>query len=77
MTRKIVFGLIASLTFLHAAQAQSSFGRTPGRFNVSAIGSAQYSIPIWTPPGPAGIQPNLALSYDSNAGVGPESGQLI
>jgi RHS repeat-associated protein len=49
----------------------ASFGRTSGKFAVSQIGTAQYSIPIWTPPGPKGIQPNLALSYDSSGDIGP------
>jgi hypothetical protein len=63
--------LIACLASLHAAHAQSSFGRTAGHFGVSASGSAQYSIPIWAAPGPKGIQPQLALTYDSQLGVGP------
>ena len=49
----------------------SDFGRTPDQFAVSQIGSAQYSIPIWTPPGPRGVQPNLSLVYDSHSGIGP------
>ncbi|MEW6093469.1 MAG: LamG-like jellyroll fold domain-containing protein [Chloroflexota bacterium] len=28
-------------------------------------GAAQYSIPVWTPPGRAGLSPNVALSYSS------------
>src|SRR3984957_9506640 len=47
------------------------FGRTVGSFGVSQIGSAQYSIPIWAPPGPKGLQPTLALSYDSASDIGP------
>src|ERR1700722_10757141 len=71
MKSRVVFGLIVFLASLHAANAQSSFGRTAGKFDVSQIGNAQYSIPLWTPPGPAGIQPNLALAYDSSTGIGP------
>jgi hypothetical protein len=51
--------------------ANASVGRTPGHFNVSALGSAQYSIPIWTPPGPRGMQPNISLLYDSRSPIGP------
>jgi RHS repeat-associated protein len=50
--------------------ANASFGRTAGQFGVSSSGTAQYSIPIWAPPGPRGIQPNIALAYDSAGGIG-------
>ena len=45
------------------------FGRTTGSFNVSG-GSAAYTIPVWTPPGPNGVTPNIALSYSSSASNG-------
>src|SRR3954470_10999541 len=45
-------------------------GRTPGNFDVSAEGAATYSVPLWTPPGPHGMQPNLALTYNSLGGNG-------
>jgi hypothetical protein len=36
-------------------------------------GAAVYSYPIWTPPGPGGLQPSLSLSYNSqvvDGGIG-------
>lgn len=42
-------------------------GRTPGAFEVNAIGAATYTIPIWTPAGAQGMQPSLALTYNSQA----------
>lgn len=44
-------------------------GRTAGSFDVSG-GKARYTIPIWTPPGPNGMEPKIALTYDSNSGNG-------
>ncbi len=49
----------------------AAVGRTPGQFSVAPMGNAQYSIPLRTPPGPRGIQPQLSLTYDSRSGVGP------
>src|SRR5688500_4128752 len=49
--------------------------RTPGAFEVNSVGAATYTIPIWTPSGPRGVQPRISLSYSSQgeneiAGVG-------
>jgi hypothetical protein len=44
-------------------------GRTKGSFAVSA-GAATYTIPIWAPPGPRGLTPQVALSYNSQGGNG-------
>jgi hypothetical protein len=63
--------LIIVVGSFQSANAQASFGRTAGQFGVSQTGSARYSIPIWAPPGPRGIQPHVSLVYDSNSGVGP------
>jgi RHS repeat-associated protein len=45
-------------------------GRTKGAFGISPSGEAHYSIPLWTPPGIAGLGASLALTYSSGAGDG-------
>ncbi|NVJ20996.1 VCBS repeat-containing protein [Myxococcus sp. AM011] len=45
-------------------------GITPFTADVTADGSAAVSIPLWTPPGRAGIQPSLAIVYDSQGSDG-------
>jgi RHS repeat-associated protein len=48
----------------------TAVGHTVGSFAVASNGSASYSIGIATPPGIAGIQPQIAINYDSGAGNG-------
>lgn len=45
-------------------------GYTPGNFNVTDAGSANYSIPIVVSPGTSGVQPSLSIGYNSQGGNG-------
>jgi RHS repeat-associated protein len=69
MISRITLALVLFGASFQAAQAQS-FGRTPGQFSVSNVGSAVYSIPIFTPPGIGAVAPKLSLVYDSHASYG-------
>ncbi len=42
----------------------------PGSFAVTEGGAATYEIPIEVPPGTAGVEPKLSLTYSSNGGNG-------
>ena len=52
------------------AHATTAVGRTTGQFTLTPSGAAQYSIPIWAAPGPHGVQPHIALTYNSQQGNG-------
>ncbi len=45
-------------------------GRIEGSFSINPNGAATYSVPIQVIPGIRGMQPNIALNYNSQAGNG-------
>lgn len=68
----IVAGFFVLAVLGCASSALAAVGRTAGTFAVTPRGAASYSIALWAPPGPHGLQPNLSLVYNSQSGDGPE-----
>jgi hypothetical protein len=62
---------VALATASQIALAQTTVaGFTPGSFRVTEGGAGEYRIPIRVPPGIAGMEPRLALAYNSQVGNG-------
>jgi RHS repeat-associated protein len=62
--------LLAATVFGAGVVNAADYGRTAGAFKVTPSGAATYTVPIWTPPGPNGLQPSISLSYSSRSGNG-------
>ncbi|RKH94447.1 FG-GAP-like repeat-containing protein [Corallococcus sp. AB038B] len=63
--------VIDSDTILQTQTASSiAAGSTTPAAWVTSVGTARYTLPLWTSPGRLGIEPRLALSYSSESGNG-------
>ncbi|CAN7239165.1 SpvB/TcaC N-terminal domain-containing protein [Polaromonas sp. LjRoot131] len=60
----------AGLTVAQVQAQTRVAGTAPGQFSVNESGAATYRIPIQVPPGVAGMEPKLELSYNSQGGNG-------
>lgn len=61
---------LLALLWLAPSLARANVGRIPAMFHVTQDGAATYTVPIWTPPGPNGLEPHIALEYNSQNGAG-------
>jgi RHS repeat-associated protein len=71
MNNRLPLTFSAAFVFFWNVGAYAEVGRTVGQFTVGPTGDGQYTIPIFAPPGPRGIQPNISLFYDSRSPIGP------
>ncbi|MBZ4396092.1 RHS repeat-associated core domain-containing protein [Myxococcus sp. AS-1-15] len=69
-SQNIPFELRQDTILATGPAGQSTPGAIPFSADVTASGSAAVSIPLWVPPGRAGIQPSLSIVYDSQGSDG-------
>lgn len=69
LVRFLRFTVVLSSLATGSLNAATQIG-IPGKFEVTPIGAASYTIPIEVPPGVGGMEPKLAFVYNSRAGNG-------
>jgi len=67
---RLVTVVVVALSLVRVAVAIETVGTAPGQLSVDPTGQAIYQIPIDVPPGIAGMEPQLSISYGSLAGNG-------
>lgn len=65
-----VISMFLVILSVSGVSAAGLVGKIAGNFSVNAAGAATYSIPITVPAGANGMAPGIALSYNSQQGVG-------
>lgn len=64
------FGVFLQYGNIASADSNRSVGSPKGKFDVSSTGGAVYSVSIDAPKGLGKLQPNVSLTYNSQAGYG-------
>jgi hypothetical protein len=56
--------------FIPLCAVQAGLMSSPVKFRVNELGAATFSLPIQVPPGTAGLEPKVAITYNSREGSG-------